>query len=114
MDDNGEYYVYFSEDTIQKIAYKYMQRKYTDSANIEHNGYEPLKDVYVVESWIVKDSDKDKSTIYTGEKYPKGTWMVAMKIKNKEVWEEYVKSGKVKGFSVEGYFIDMLINNQSK
>ena len=122
MDDNGEYYVYFSEDTIQKIAYKYMQRKYTDSANIEHNGYEPLKDVYVVESWIVKDSDKDKSTIYTvdkstiytGEKYPKGTWMVAMKIKNKEVWEEYVKSGKVKGFSVEGYFIDMLINNQTK
>jgi hypothetical protein len=114
MDDNGEYYVYFSEDTIEKIAYKYMQRKYTDSANIEHNGYEPLKDVYVVESWIVKDSDKDKSTIYTGEKYPKGTWMVAMKIKNKEVWEEYVKSGKVKGFSVEGYFIDMLINNQSK
>ena len=114
MDDNGEYYVYFSEDTIQKIAYKYMQRKYTDSANIEHNGYEPLKDVFVVESWIVKDSDKDKSTIYTGEKYPKGTWMVAMKIKNKEVWEEYVKSGKVKGFSVEGYFIDMLINNQSK
>jgi len=37
-----------------------------------------------------------------------------MKIKNKEVWEEYVKSGKVKGFSVEGYFIDMLINNQTK
>jgi len=35
-----------------------------------------------------------------------------MKVKNKEVWEEYVKSGKVKGFSVEGYFVDQLLNSK--
>jgi len=37
---------------------------------------------------------------------PVGTWMVSMKILNDELWEGYVKSGKVKGFSIEGYFVD--------
>ena len=113
FDEQGEYYVYFPQEAIKKIAYKYMEKKYTDSANIEHDENQALKDVFVVESWIVSDPSRDKSAIYSnGEKYPKGTWYGVMKIKNKEVWEEYVKSGKVKGFSVEGYFIDQLLNNQ--
>ena len=112
IDEEGEYYVYFSEETIEKIAYKYMEKKYTDASNIEHNGYEPLEDVYVVESWLVKDPKRDKSLVYTGKEWPVGTWMVAMKVKNQEVWEEYVKSGKVKGFSVEGYFVDQLLNSK--
>jgi hypothetical protein len=37
---------------------------------------------------------------------PKGTWMVSVKVNNEEVWEEFVKTGKVKGFSIEGYFSD--------
>jgi len=110
--ENGEYYVYFSEETIKKIAYKWMEKKYTDSANIEHDMSDPLSDVYVVESWLVSDPDRDKSSIYSnGEKYPKGTWYGMMKIKNKEIWDNYVKTGKVKGFSVEGFFIDELLNN---
>ena len=112
IDKDGDYYVYFSQDTIKKIAYKYMERKYTDATNIEHNSYDPLKDVFVVESWIITDPENDKSNLYSNEKYPVGTWFGMMKVKNKEVWDEFVKSGKVKGFSVEGYFIDMLINNK--
>ena len=110
-DERGEYYVYFSEETIQKIAYKYMQNKYTDNANIEHNEDLGLKDVFVVESWLVADPKRDKSLIYSGgEEYPKGTWYGLMKVKNKNVWEDYVKTGEVKGFSVEGFFIDELLN----
>jgi hypothetical protein len=41
-----------------------------------------------------------------GMDLPVGTWMVSMKILNDELWEGYVKSGKVKGFSIEGYFVD--------
>ena len=41
-----------------------------------------------------------------------GTWYGMMKIKNKEIWDEYVKEGKVKGFSVEGFFTDMLVNKE--
>jgi len=31
-----------------------------------------------------------------------------MKVHNDDVWNDYVKSGKVKGFSIEGYFADKL------
>jgi hypothetical protein len=39
---------------------------------------------------------------------PVGTWMGAVKVNNEEVWNEYVKTGKVKGFSIEGYFADKM------
>ena len=110
-DENGEYYVYFSDETIKKIAYKYMQKKYTDSTNLEHLSELALDDVFVVESWLVEDPKRDKSLVYSGgEEYPKGTWYGLMKVKNKEIWDNYVKSGMVKGFSVEGFFIDELLN----
>ena len=114
-DDSGEYYVYFSDETIQKIAYKYMQNKYTDNTNLEHQESLGLKDVFVVESWLVADPKRDKSLIYSGgEEYPKGTWYGLMKVKNKEIWDNYVKTGFVKGFSVEGFFIDELLNKSDK
>ena len=114
-DDSGEYYVYFSDETIQKIAYKYMQNKYTDSTNLEHQESIGLKDVFVVESWLVADPKRDKSLIYSGgEEYPKGTWYGLMKVKNREIWDNYVKTGFVKGFSVEGFFIDELLNKSDK
>jgi len=109
-DNNGEYYVYFSEDTIEKIAYKYLEQGYQKEVNYEHSDEEKLKDITLVESWIVDDSGKDKSFSLTGEKYDKGTWFGVMKVRNKEVWEDYVKNGLVKGFSVEGFFADYVIN----
>ena len=33
---------------------------------------------------------------------------LSMKVQNDDVWNDYVKSGKVKGFSIEGYFADKL------
>ena len=59
----------------------------------------------VVESWIVEDEKKDKSALYNLS-VPKGTWMVSVKVNNDDVWNEFVKTGKVKGFSIEGYFSD--------
>ena len=112
---DGKYYVYFSEETIKKIAYKFMQKKYTDSTNIEHDSNKTFDDVFVVESWIVADPKRDKSLIYSGGKeYAKGTWYGMMKVKNNLLWNDYIKSGELKGFSVEGFFIDELINQSVK
>ena len=36
-----------------------------------------------------------------GMDLPIGTWMVSMKVNNDEVWNDYVKTGLVKGFSIE-------------
>lgn len=109
-DYNGEYYVYFSEDTIEKIAYKYLEQGYQKEVNYEHSEEEKLKDITLVESWLVEEPSADKSTALMRDEYPKGTWFGIMKVRNKEVWEDYVKTGMVKGFSVEGFFADYMIN----
>ena len=104
LDENGEeYFVYFTEETIKKLAYKMMKDKLIDSVNIEHDNDQRVEDAYLVESWIVEDPETDKSRKY-GFNPVKGEWMGMYKIDNKKVWDEYVKSGLVKGFSVEGFF----------
>jgi hypothetical protein len=83
------------------IAEKYMKNKYIDNNDRNHDG-KAVEDVYVIESWIKEDME-DKSNKYGYEDLPIGTWFVSMKIKNDEVWN-MVKEGKLKGFSVSGYF----------
>ena len=97
------YYVYFTEKTIKSLQQKYMQEKLLDKTNIEH-GRKFLNGVSIVESWIVEDPSKDKQQVF-GMDYPKGTWMIMMKVEDDTVWEQ-VKRGKLKGFSVQGYFIE--------
>jgi hypothetical protein len=100
----NKYYVYFSEETIRQISEKFMKRGYTKDSqhDIMHMG-PGERDVYVAESWIIEDPEHDKSGMYGFNDLPKGTWMVKMKVLNKEVWK-LVKEGKLKGFSVSGYF----------
>ena len=64
-----------------------------------------IQGLTLVESWIKEDMIHDKSAKYDME-VPIGTWMVAMKVDNDDIWNNYVKEGKVKGFSIEGYFAD--------
>jgi hypothetical protein len=88
-----------------------MIDKNTNSTNLEHNSNIKFEDVFMVETWLVSDPEKDKSLLYSnGEKYPKGTWYGMFKVKNVMIWEEYIKTGLVRGFSAEGYFADQLIN----
>jgi hypothetical protein len=106
-----EYKVYFTKETIEKIAYKMMEDKLLDSVNIEHDGARRIDDVYLVETWIVKDPEHDKSLSY-GFKPVEGQWFGIYRVKDGRVWNEYVKTGKVKGFSVEGYFINNILTNK--
>ena len=112
VDEEGEYFVYFDADSIEKIAYKFMEEKLIDRVNIEHDSSDMISDAFLVESWIVKDPKNDKSAFY-GYEPKKGDWYGMYKIKNDEVWDEYIRTGKVKGFSVEGYFNDKIITNAS-
>ena len=97
------YYVYFTSDTIKKLQQKFMQEKLLDKTNIEHNR-KFLNNVDVVESWIIEDEQKDKQQVF-GMNYPKGTWMISMKVNDDTTWSK-VKDGKLKGFSVQGYFFE--------
>jgi hypothetical protein len=104
IDDEGnEYYVYFTEETIKKLSYKMMKDKLIDAVNIEHDNNDRVEDAFLVESWLIEDADTDKSRKY-GFNLPNGTWMGMYKIDNLNIWEDYVKTGLVKGFSIEGFF----------
>jgi hypothetical protein len=97
-----EYSILFTPDVVERAAQLFLQNQKNNNATIEHTAKQ-IPDVSVVESWIIVDPEKDKSNVY-GMKFPKGTWMAMMKINNDDVWENYVKTGKVKGFSLEGMF----------
>jgi hypothetical protein len=98
-----EYYIKFSEDTVRKASQLFLSRGKQNNSTLEHD--ENLNGLSVVESWIVEDEKQDKSRKY-GLNVPVGTWMVSVKVNNDEVWEEFVKTEKVKGFSIEGFFTD--------
>ena len=100
-----EYYIFFSKKTVARASQMYLQNGNQSQSTLEHD--KQLKGLTLVESWIVEDKEKDKTALY-GLDVPVGTWMGSVKVDNDEVWNDYVKSGKVKGFSIEGYFADKL------
>lgn len=107
VDESQEpYYVYFTEETIAKIARKMMEEKKLDDINLEHE-QDNVVDGGLIETWLVEDPQKDKQQVY-GMEYPKGTWMGMYKIEDNDTWLK-VKNGELKGFSIEGYFADRLV-----
>jgi len=103
--DDEDYYIYFSNDTVERASQMYLKQGNQHNASLEHE-YN-LKGLTLVESWIVKDLTHDKSRLYDNTKdVPVGTWMGAIRVDSDEVWDGYVKEGVVKGFSIEGYFAD--------
>ena len=103
--DEGDYYIFFSKNTIVKASQMYLRNGYQNNSTLEHQ--KTLEGLTLVESWIVEDEVQDKSRKY-GLNVPVGTWMGAVKVNNDEIWKEYVKTNKVKGFSIEGYFADKM------
>ena len=101
---DDEYYIYFSKDTVEKASQLYLQNGNQNKATLEHQ--HSINGLTLVESWIVEDEKHDKSRKY-GLNVPVGTWMGAVKVNNDEIWE-LIKTGKVKGFSIEGYFADKM------
>lgn len=93
-----EFYVTFSEETVKELSYGFYKGGFHKNSSLEHS--DKIEGVTFVESWLIEDSEKDKSAAL-GLSYPKGSWMATMKVDSDDVWESYVKTGKVKGFSVD-------------
>lgn len=100
--DVEEWYVILSKDTIRKVAHAYLKKGRQSEATLEHE--EKINGVHLVESWIV-EGENDKSKEH-GMELAKGTWVGAMYVENDIIWNDYVKTGKVKGFSIEGNFLN--------
>jgi hypothetical protein len=103
-----EYEVFVTAETIEKLAQQYLMKGYQNKATVEHS--ENIDgDVTVVESWVSKSSTKDKSANYFTRIFPAGTWFVTMKVNDEKLWQDYVKTGKVKAISIEGLFGHSLV-----
>ncbi|NBV78125.1 hypothetical protein EBR66_08245 [bacterium] len=96
-DENGsEYNIVFDKTTIQVIADKYNEKKLGDIFNMEHSDIKV--EGYLSQNWITGSMDKSKEL---GFDLPDGSWFGAVKIKDKNFWNNDIKNGKLKGFSVE-------------
>ena len=97
--NNGEqeYYLSFTKESIEKMSQEYMKDFKQYNVSLQHE--EQVDEVCMVEQWIVMDSYKDKANAL-GFNVPVGTWMAAFKVNNIDTWNR-IKSGELKGFSVE-------------
>ena len=98
-----EFNIVFEASTIKELSHNFFIANNQSNSKLEHEA--PIKDVTIVESWIVENSEIDKSANF-GMNLPKGSWMATMKINNDEIWNDYVKTNKVQGFSIDA-FVDL-------
>jgi hypothetical protein len=110
--DGHEYNIMFPKETIKQVQHNFVQQGYQNNSTIEHSG-KSIPNVTFVETWIKEDEVHDKSVLY-GFNEPIGTLFGLMKVNNDEIWNDYVKTGKVKGFSIDGVFDMEKVNLKSE
>ena len=98
-EDGNEFEMFFSAETIKDFSQNFFQSGFQLNSKLEHD--EPIEGVTFVESWLVEDPKVDKSAAF-GLEYPKGSWLVSMKVDNDDIWNNYIKTGELKGFSIDG------------
>lgn len=101
-DQQGEYNVFFSADTIKQIALKFFKKDYQKNLNLSHDPNLPLDGVTIFESFV-SDKSRGIQPMKGFEDLPDGSWFISAKIENDQLWAK-IKSGEVRGFSVEGIF----------
>jgi hypothetical protein len=109
-ENDEEYYVQFSVETIEQIHSKFMSDLSNRNVfNLEHDTDKTVP-AYVLEAWIVEDPKKDKAYSSYGIEVPKGTLMVTAQVTDKDYYNELVKNEQI-GFSIEG-FLGLKLSNQ--
>ena len=101
------YMVYFTSDTIAKIAEATMRDEILNRLNVEHDPNQPVQG-HMISTWLVKDPEMDTSRAYGFKAYPTGTWFGMYRVLDDKVWAK-VKSGELTGFSIEGAFADRYV-----
>jgi hypothetical protein len=111
-DETGEYYGVFTAEDIYNIVKKFFRNNNTSQVNMMHDSELMVKDVYMIESFII---DKNRG-VYSpaGYNLTEGSWFGSFKVDNDDVWENYIKSGDFKGFSVEGLFKTIKMTDKPK
>lgn len=101
-DESGDYYVQFTEETIEQIYVKFMRDLQNRNVfNLEHDKEQSVP-AYILESWIVENPKQDKAFTTYNIEVPKGTLMLTAQVTDTDYYNELVKNEQV-GFSIEGF-----------
>ena len=112
--DNGhEYEVVFPTTSIEKIVRKYARSGKSLSFNINHNDSKPVKGAFLMQHFII-DSTIGLNTPKGFDELADGSWFGFVKVDDRTFWDNHIKTGDLKGFSVEGYFNDFKVNKEEK
>lgn len=110
-----EYDVYFSKDTIRSISQNFFYKGYQHSINLQHSDITVNACAY--QSYIV-NTELDMNTPKGIEPVPNGSWIVGLKLSvdndvDARIWKAIKEENIIKGFSIEGYFLNQLTKNFS-
>ena len=100
--EHGEYYGIFTAEDIYNLRNKFFKNNKSKEVNLMHDSNQMVEGVYMVESFLI--DSKRGINAPNGFNLSDGSWFGSYKVDNEEVWNEYIKSGEFKGFSVEGLF----------
>lgn len=111
-EDGREYYVKFKAETIAKIVEKFFRNGWQSNVNLMHDDEAKVDGAYMFESLVI-DRARGVNPPAGFEDAPDGSWFGSFKVDNPQVWQ-FIKEGKVKGFSVEGVFEHIQIGQEDK
>jgi hypothetical protein len=101
FEDGTPFYLTFDAETIERFSQDFMNKGYQNNSTFNHNNSLKLSDSTVVEQWIVMDKTNDKGNVI-GLPVENGDWVIGMKLSDLS-WNEYVETGKAKGFSIDSF-----------
>lgn len=111
--EKGEYYVVFDRPTIEQIVYKFFRNKNVGEVNQMHDPMQPAEGVFMFESMII-DKARGIATPQGFDEMPDGSWFGSFRVDNQEIWDNFIKTGDFKGFSVEGVFDMVEVANEDE
>ena len=101
---NGkEFFVKFTSKTIEELADRMVLNNKLTAFNFEHDAKKELADMHIQQFFII-NTELGVNTPIGFEELPNGSLFAFVKVNNEQVWNDYVKTGIVKGFSIEGNF----------
>jgi len=107
-----EYNVKFSSKTIEQIVKKHAKLSYANNVNQMHDNTRMINDSYLYQSFIINRAMGVMPPLGQ-EHLVDGTWFGFIYIGDKNVWDEYIKTGIYTGFSVEGNFYESVATELS-
>jgi hypothetical protein len=108
--EEGEYYGVFQKEDIYNLRNKFFKQGKSNLVNEMHDSNKMIEGVYMIESFLIDEARGINAP--TGYNLTDGSWFGSYKIDNDEVWNDFIKSGEFKGFSVEGIFNTVKIDEK--